>query len=443
MRYLSTSDEEQKEILQSLGLDSIEDLLKSIPSGIRVQGSLELPEALTEPELIQYFHEIEKKNVTSRVSFLGAGVNQHLIPLVISSLISRGEFLTSYTPYQAEISQGTLQAIFEYQTFICQLTGMEISNASMYDGSSALAEATLMASRISKKKRFLIAKSIHPEYREVIKTYTRYQDFVLDEIGFYSNGSLNLENLKKEMNENVAAVIIQSPNFFGNLESLKSLSEICRSNGVLMIVNIAELLSLGIVKPPGIFGADIVCGEAQSLGVPQSFGGPHIGFLATRERFLRNLPGRLVGQTIDKKGRRGFVLTLSTREQHIRREKATSNICTNQNLTALMVTIYCSLIGKNGIREIAMQNLSKTQYATNALLSNGVNILFNGPRFNEFVIRPKCSIKELLKRCDEVDLIPGLPLQHYYPEMQNTLLISITETKSKKQIDKLVRCFSN
>ena len=443
MRYLSTSDEEQKEIFQSLGISSMEDLLNSIPSEIRVQDSLEMQPALTEPELIHYFHEIEKKNSTHQVSFLGGGVNQHLIPLVISSLISRGEFLTSYTPYQAEISQGTLQAIFEYQTFICQLTGMEISNASMYDGSSALAESALMASRISKKKRFLIAETIHPEYREVMHTYTRYQEFILDEVNFYSNGSLNLENLEKEINEDVAAVIVQSPNFFGNLESLKALTEICHSNGVLVIVNIAELLSLGILKPPGLFGADIVCGEAQSLGVPQSFGGPHIGFLATRERFLRNLPGRLAGQTIDKNGKRGFVLTLSTREQHIRREKATSNICTNQNLTALMVTIYCSLMGKNGIREIAIQNLRKTQYAINALSNVGVKLLFNGPRFNEFVIRPKCSIEELLRRCDKVGVIPGLSLQRYYPGLENSLLISITETKTKQQIDKLIKCLSS
>lgn len=441
MRYLPTSDEEQKEIFASLGIDSIEDLLKGIPSGIRLQHSLRLPPALTEPELLQYFHEIEKKNITDVVSFLGAGVNQHIIPLVINSLISRGEFLTSYTPYQAEISQGTLQAIFEYQTLICQLTNMEISNASMYDGSSALAEATLMASRISKKKRFLIAKSIHPEYREVIKTYTRHQEFILEELDFSSTGCLKLSQLHEKINDDVAGVIIQSPNFFGNLEPLNTLSKVCHNKQALLIVNIAELLSLGIVKPPGTFGADIVCGEAQSLGVPQSFGGPHIGFLSTRQEFVRNLPGRLVGQTVDGNGDRGFVLTLSTREQHIRREKATSNICTNQNLTALMVTIYCSLMGKNGIRKIALQNISRTQYAINALLNNGVDVLLQGPRFNEFVIRPKVSVDKLMKRFSEVKIIPGLPLESYYPELGNTLLISTTEIKTKKQIDNLVQCF--
>ena len=438
MRYISTSPEDQAQLLKSLGLNSIEDLLRSIPEKIRLRLPLDLPKALTEPELLRRFIEFENQNVVKELCFLGAGVNQHFVPLVIDSLSSRGEFLTSYTPYQAEISQGTLQAIFEFQTLICQLTGMEISNASMYDGSSALAEAVLMAARISRRNRLLIAQTVHPEYRSVVNTYTRHQELILETIGCQPDSCIDQTKLESLMGPDVGAVVVQSPNFLGNLESLESIATLCHQHGALLVVNITELLSLGIVRSPGSFGADLVCGEAQSLGIPACYGGPHVGFLATRKLFVRNLPGRLVGQTEDSKGRRGFVLTLSTREQHIRREKATSNICTNQNLMALMVAIYCSLLGQKGIRELAIQNVAKTQYCIDALKRLPCEILFQGPRFNEFVLNLKQPFDEVAKTFYSAGVIPGLPLGRYYPDLKHALLVSVTETKSKKDIDRLV-----
>ena len=438
MRYLSTSSEEQALMLQTLGLHSVEDLLTSIPEAIRLRSPLDLPPALSEPELLARFGELEAGNAPRILSFLGAGVNQHFIPLVIDSLCSRGEFLTSYTPYQAEISQGTLQAVFEYQTFICQITGMEISNASMYDGSSALAEAVLMARRISGRRRVLLARTVHPEYRTVVDTVTRHQDLTIQTVGYGEDGRLDRAELEALLGEDVAALVVQSPNFLGNLEPLEVLGDLCRRQGVLLLVNIAELLSLGIVRPPGSAGADIVCGEAQSLGIPPGFGGPHVGFLATREKFVRNLPGRLVGQTVDRRGQRGYVLTLATREQHIRREKATSNICTNQNLTALMVTLFCSLLGRKGLRELAIQNVAKAQYGLAALRESSVEILFEGPRFNEFVFRLNRPYEEVAEGFHAAGVVPGLPLGQYDPRLQDALLVSITETKSRKDIDRLV-----
>ena len=438
MRYLSTSSEQQAHMLKALGLHSVEDLLTSIPETIRLRSPLDLPPALSEPELLARFAELEAGNAPRVLSFLGAGVNQHFIPLVIDSLCSRGEFLTSYTPYQAEISQGTLQAVFEFQTFICQLTGMEISNASMYDGSSALAEGVLMARRISRRRRVLVAGTVHPEYRAVVDTVTRHQDLTIQTVDHGGDGRLDPAELETRLGEDVGALVVQSPNFVGNLEPLDVLADLCRQKGVLLVVNIAELLSLGIVRSPGSVGADIVCGEAQSLGISPGFGGPHVGFLATREKFVRNLPGRLVGQTVDRHGQRGYVLTLATREQHIRREKATSNICTNQNLTALMVTLFCSLLGRKGLRELAIQNVSKVQYGLAALRRLPVEILFEGPRFNEFVLRLNRPYEEVAERFHAAGVVPGLPLGQYDPRLGNALLVSITETKSKQDIDRLV-----
>ena len=438
MRYLSTSPEQQALMLKVLGLHSVEDLLTSIPEAIRLRTPLDLPPALSEPELLARFGELEAGNAPGILSFLGAGVNQHFIPLVIDSLCSRGEFLTSYTPYQAEISQGTLQAVFEYQTLICQITGMEISNASMYDGSSALAEAVLMARRISGRRRVLLARTVHPEYRTVVDTVTRHQDLTIQTVGHGEDGRLDRAELEALLGEDVAALVVQSPNFLGNLESLDALGDLCRRQGVLLVVNIAELLSLGIVRPPGSAGADIVCGEAQSLGVSTGYGGPHLGFLATREKFVRNLPGRLVGQTVDRRGKPGYVLTLATREQHIRREKATSNICTNQNLTALMATLFCSLLGRKGLRELAIQNVAKAQYGLAALRESSVEILFEGPRFNEFVFRLNRPYEEVAEGFHAAGVVPGLPLGQYDPRLRNALLVSITETKSRKDIDRLV-----
>jgi glycine dehydrogenase subunit 1 len=438
MRYIPNSAEGQQKMLQEIGLNSLEDLLKGIPASIRLRSPLKIPSAMSEAEILHQFRSYEQQN-SPVLSFLGAGVNDHYIPTVIDALISRGEFLTSYTPYQAEISQGTLQAIFEFQTFICQLTDMEISNASMYDGSTALAEAVLMAARISQRTRFLLASSVHPEYRAVVNTYMQHQKLQVDLIGFQDDGRVNGTELEARMGPDVAAIVVQSPNFFGNIESLAKLADLAHRHGSLLIVAVAEALSLGILNPPGAAGADIVCGECQSLGIPASFGGPHAGFLATRGTFVRNLPGRLAGQTVDAEGKRGFVLTLSTREQHIRREKATSNICTNQSLFALMATIYCSLLGKKGIRKVAAQNVAKTQYAVSELKKvPGLTIRFSGPRFNEVVVHLASSLKQLLTKSYNAKIAPGLPLERYFPDLGDCLLISFTETKSKQDIDKLI-----
>ena len=444
MRYIPNSSQGQADMLREIGLKSLEDLLTSIPQEIRLKSPLNLPPALSEAELLERFKCYEQKNASHVLSFLGAGVNDHYIPIVIDALVSRGEFLTSYTPYQAEISQGTLQAIFEFQTFMCQLTGMEVSNASMYDGSTALAEAILMASRISQRPRSLIASSLHPEYRTVAQTYTRHLNLQLDLVNFQDDGTVDFNALEEQIGPDVAAVVVQSPNFFGNVEPLKRLAGLAHQHGALLVVTIAEALSLGILSPPGCAGADIVCGEVQSLGIPASFGGPHAGFLTTREKFVRNLPGRLVGQTADTEGKRGFVLTLSTREQHIRREKATSNICTNQSLFALMATIYCSLLGKEGIRHMAVRNVFKTQYALSNLKAvPSVSILFQGARFNELVIQLTIPYEKAASRFNSAKIVPGLHLERYYPSLKDSLLLSFTETKSKQDIDLLIHILRN
>jgi glycine dehydrogenase subunit 1 len=440
MRYIPNSDFGRREMLREIGASSLEELLVGIPSEVRLQQKLNLPAPLSEPELLEKFKSLEQRNAAGLLSFLGAGVNFHFIPALIDPIVSRAEFLTSYTPYQAEISQGTLQAIFEFQTFICQLTGMEVSNASMYDGSTALAEALLMAARITQRSRLLVARTVHPEYRIVAGSLCQHQNLKLDEIGYAEDGRIDYPSLKSRLDSEIAAVVVQSPNFFGNLETLRDLAELAHQSGALFIVNIAEALSLGILASPGSVNADIVCGEAQSFGVPPLFGGPHVGFLATAEKYMRNLPGRLVGKTVDSEGKRGFVLTLSTREQHIRREKATSNICTNQSLIALIATIYLSTLGKEGLREVALQNVAKTQYALSRIKEiPGVKICFESPRFNELVIRLPKALNEISEKFTRAHLVPGLPLQDHFPELKDSLLISVTETKSKAEIDLFAR----
>jgi len=440
MRYIPNSAEDRQRMLAEMGLQSIEDLLVGIPRELRFRGDLNLPPPLSETKLLEKFREYEGRNSKGLVSFLGGGVNAHYIPTVIETLTSRAEFLTSYTPYQAEISQGTLQAIFEFQTFICQLTDMEVSNASMYDGSTALAEAMLMSARITQRHRFLLASTVHPEYRKVVGTCLSHQNLSVEPVEFEEGGTVDIVRVERVLGDDVAALAVQSPNFLGNLEPIRKLAALAHRRGALLIVNIAELLSLGIVNGPGAMGADIVCGEAQSLGIPQSFGGPHVGFLAAREKHVRNLPGRLVGQTVDSEGKRGFVLTLSTREQHIRREKATSNICTNQSLFALMATIYCSLLGRKGLREVALQNVAKTQYALAEVRKSGkVRVLFEGPRFNEFVLLLPQPFSQVASRFYDAGIIPGIDLGHYFPALSNALLVSVTETKSKADIDHFIQ----
>src|SRR6266487_3065690 len=393
MRYIPNSQADRQQMLAEIGVDSTEQLFAGIPEKLRLRRFLDLPKALSESELLEYFRKRASKNEIEPAAFIGAGIYRHYIPIVIDALISRSEFYTAYTPYQAEIAQGTLQAIFEFQTYITQLTGMEVANASVYDGSTSLAEAVLMAHRISKKTRFLVAKTVHPEYRAVINTYAKNLGIHLELIDYTTDGRIDQKKLASALGSDVAAVVIQSPNFFGTIEKTHDISEFAHKFGALSVVNVCEAMSLGVLKPPGedrveTRTADIVAGEAQSLGVPMSFGGPHLGFLATRERFVRQMPGRLVGMGMDHSGRRGFVLTLSTREQHIRREKATSNICTNQSLCALMATIYLAVVGPKGLREICEHNVLKTDYAVTQIRERTkFRVLFSAPRFNEFVIQ--------------------------------------------------------
>src|SRR5882672_8040592 len=385
MRYLPTSPAARKTMLQAMGARSIDDLFSAIPAEYRLERDLKVPRQMAESEIVEWFRERSRENGESNATFLGAGAYYHYRPVIIDSLISRGEFLTAYTPYQAEISQGTLQAIFEFQTMICELTGMEVANASMYDGSTAAAEAAMMAVRVTGRSSVVIAKSLHPEYREVLATYAYHQGMPLATVGFADTGRLNLKELEQAITPDTACVLIQSPNFFGTIEDIAAIGELAHENGALLVVSIAEAVSLGIVEPPR--DADIVAMEAQSFGVPVGFGGPYCGVIATREKFVRQMPGRLAGQTTDRNGKRGFVLTLATREQHIRREKATSNICTNQALVALMVNIFMTIYGKIGLKELARQNLAKTAYAA-AQFSKRAKVLFPGsPRFNEFVVR--------------------------------------------------------
>ena len=416
-------------MLDAIGVDSIDRLFAGIPEKLRLRRMLDIPRALTEPELIEYFRKAAARNVTGDVSFIGAGIYRHHIPIIIDALISRSEFFTAYTPYQAEIAQGTLQAIFEFQTYMTQLTGMEVANASLYDGSTALTEAVLMSQRVTKRSKFLVAKTVHPEYRAVLTTYARNLGIEIQLIDYTESGRVNLKELEQALDDRVAAVVLQSPNFFGTIETTDDAAAMAKKHGALFVMNVCEAVSMGILRPPA--GADIVVGEAQALGVPMSFGGPHVGFLATREQYLRQMPGRLIGMGKDQKGRRAFVMTLTTREQHIRREKATSNICTNQSLCALMVTIYLATVGPQGLREIAEQNIQKTDYAVRQIENRaGHKVLFPAPRFNELVValRNDAAGKEL----------PGVSLSRWYPELSNAVLLCVTEAATKAHIDSLV-----
>jgi len=436
MRYLPKSDSERKEMLDSIGAASVEELFESIPEKFRLRDPLPLPGPLSEMEIIQYFQARAAENARGYVSFLGAGVYQHVRSVVTDALIQRGEFLTSYTPYQAEISQGTLTTIFEFQTMICQLTGMDVANASMYDGSTALPEAALMAARITARHRILIARTVHPEYREVLRTYARYGHLAIEEFAYVpESGGVNLEEIESKLDDQTAAVVIQSPNFFGIVEQVEAAAELAHRRGALLVVLFTEAVSLGLLKPPA--EADIVAGELQSFAISPSYGGPFAGIIATKEKFIRQIPGRLVGETRDAGGHRAFCLTLATREQHIRREKATSNICTNQALIALMATVFMSVYGKQGLRELAEQNLAKAHY-----LGSQVKPRFSGPYFNEFVAStngrtPDEINQALLKK----KIIGGVPLTHRYPELENTMLLCATEMSRREQMDEVGRAF--
>ncbi|MZH05737.1 MAG: aminomethyl-transferring glycine dehydrogenase subunit GcvPA [Nitrospinae bacterium] len=441
MRYIPHTEQDIKQMLAEIGVKNIDELFDSIPESLRLNNKLlDLPPSLPEIELTEYLKRLQKRNTTSDNGsvFLGAGAYRHFSPILIDHLISRGEFATSYTPYQPEVSQGTLQAIYEFQTMVCLLTGMEIANASMYDGASSLAEAVIMANRINRRSEFLVSRAIHPEYRTVVETYTRGSKFDLKEVPYTSEGATDLEFILKNLTENTSAVVIQSPNFFGTVEEYGSLAEALAKNGTLLIVAVAEALSLGILKPPGQRGADIVVGEGQSFGLPVSFGGPYVGYFATREKYLRQMPGRLAGETKDQNGKRAYVLTLSTREQHIRRERATSNICTNQGLCALAATIFLSTLGKEGLREMAILNVRKAHYLKNRLAHiSGFEIKFGTHSFNEFVLECPRPAEEVLQILKQDHIIGGYPLEQHYPELKNCILLCATELNSQEEMDRL------
>jgi glycine dehydrogenase subunit 1 len=436
MRYLPKSPTERQEMLSAIGANSIDELFSSIPARYRLRDALKLPGPFSEAEIIQYFTERAGENSRGYTSFRGAGVYNHLRSVVTDAIIQRGEFLTSYTPYQAEISQGTLQAIFEFQTLMCQLTGQEVANASMWDGSTATTEAVLMAERVTGRRRVLVARSVHPEYRDVLRTYARNSGLQVEEIPYSAKGTVDEKALQSALREDVAAVVTQSPNFFGAVESVPELAEIVHTAGALLVVAITEGVSLGALRPPT--EADIVAMEGQSFGLPPSYGGPFVGVVASREKFVRQMPGRLAGQTTDLEGRRGFVLTLATREQHIRREKATSNICTNQALCALAATVHLSLLGKEGLREMAQQNLSKARFALAELTKvPGVRRTFDAPFFNEFALEFPRSVKIVNAELLREKIVGPVVLGTSYPELTKHALVCVTETTTRSDIEKL------
>jgi glycine dehydrogenase subunit 1 len=437
MRYLPKNPAERREMLAAIGAKSIEDLFASVPVEFRLRQPLDLPGPLSEAEIIEFFRTRAAENSAGYTSFLGAGVYNHLRSVVVDALIQRGEFLTSYTPYQAEISQGTLQAIFEFQTLMCQLTGQEVANASMYDGSTATTEAALMAGRIMGRHRILAARSVHPEYREVLGTYARHAGLAIEEIPYESSGQIDTAALRAALREDTAAAVIQSPNFLGVLEPVAEVAELVHAKGALLVVSIAEGVSLGAVKPPA--EADIVALEGQGFGVAPSYGGPYVGVIASREKFVRQLPGRLAGQATDARGRRGFVLTLATREQHIRREKATSNICTNQALYALAATIHLCLLGREGLRELAAQNVSKAHFALGELEKiPGVKRAFSAPFFNEFTVELPRSARLVNAALLREKIIGPFVLGTPYPELTKRALVCVTETVPRGEIERFV-----
>ena len=437
-RYLPMTEQDKKEMLSAIGVDSVDELFSDIPEKVRFKGRLNIKEAKSEPVLMKELSQLANKNINlkTHASFLGAGVYDHYIPSIVDHVISRSEFYTAYTPYQPEISQGELQAIFEFQTMICELTGMDVANSSMYDGGTSLAEAAMLACGHTRRKTILLSETVHPEYREVVKTYARGQRHEVIEIPIH-NGVTDVEKLKEHMTDDVAAVIVQYPNFFGRIEPIKDFATIAHENKSLFVVS-TNPVALGVLTPPGQLGADIVTGDAQPFGIPTSFGGPHCGFFAVTKKLMRKIPGRLVGQTVDEDGRRGFVLTLQAREQHIRREKATSNICSNQALNALAASVAMSALGKKGIREMAIRNIQKANYAKQLFKQKGIEVVFEGSSFNEFVIKLKKPISELSQKLLEKGIISGFDLEKVDARLKNHMLVCVTEVRTKEDIDQFV-----
>ncbi len=448
MRYLPHTPDEINSMLESIGVSKMSDLFASIPSELQLNEPLDLPQPLSELELRKHLRQLSRKNAHGDgwINFLGGGVYRHYVPSATRLIVSRSEFSTAYTPYQPEVSQGTLQALFEFQTMVAELLGLEIATASHYDGASATAEAILMAARIHKKRRrALIARSLPPRYREVIHTYLKYTDIELTEIPFDSEtGKLDQKALTAELDEDCCCVVVGTPNFFGVLENFESIATEIQAQGALFVTSSPEPWSLALAKSPGEMGADIAVAEGQSFGNAMNFGGPSLGLFATREKFARQVPGRLIGETIDHAGQRGYVLTLATREQHIRRERATSNICTNVSLCALAATITLSLIGPEGFKKIAAENLRKAEMAKQLLLQiPEVSIGLGGNTFNEFTIRIPQSAEQVLAKLRDEKILGGIALNQWYPELENYLLISVTEMNTHEEIATFARQLGN
>jgi glycine dehydrogenase subunit 1 len=441
MTFTPHTQEDVRQMLETMGIASTEELFSGIPDALRLKRPLDLPAPVPEAQILRELERLAAANATpaTHISFLGGGTYRHFTPAAVDYLVSRGEFATAYTPYQAEISQGTLQAIFEFQTLICQLTGMEAANASMYDGASATAEAALMAARLTRRDRIVVSAGLHPEYRETIDTYCRFLHLEVMEAPLGPDGRTDAAALSALTDGNTAAVLVGSPNFFGVIEELAGLAPLVRQEGAKLVVVVQEALSLGLLRPPGEAGADMVVGDVQSFGIPPAFGGPHCGFFAVRDKDVRSVPGRLVGQTLDLAGERGFVLTLSTREQHIRREKATSNICSNHGLCALTAAVYLCLLGKTGLRRTALHNLSKAEYAKQGIAAlPGYALPWSAPTFNEFVVAAPEPAAGLLNRLEKKGILAGIPLERFFPEMANRFLVCVTEENSREEIDTLI-----
>jgi len=438
VNYIPHTIDDQKAMLKVVGFSSIEDLFMDIPAHLKLSRILNLPASLSEQGVSGLMHKLSNRNIIPEICLTGAGAYNHYIPSVVRHLIKRSEFYTAYTPYQAEISQGILQAIYEYQTMIANLTGMDVANASMYDGASAMAEAAVLAAKILNRRKLILMRSVHPEYRQVVRTYAWANGYEIGEIDYGESGCTDIDSLKSMVDENTAAVVVQSPNFFGIVEDLQAISSVVHEKQALFISGFTDATALGILKPPGEMGVDFVAGEGQALGNPLNFGGPYLGIFAARKAFLRKIPGRLVGMTNDKDGRRGFVLTLQAREQHIRREKATSNICSNESLCALAAAVYLSCLGKN-LRRLAEVNLQKAHYFKTRLLAlRGWTTFFSGSVYNEFLLRCP-DPKGINQKLQDAGIIGGYLPAKDYPELDGSILLCVTEMLSKEQIDKVIK----
>ncbi len=434
MPFIANTDEQRRQMLAEIGVANAGDLFADIPPELRC-GELNLPSGLTEQEVRYRMQALANRNRTGMVSFLGGGFYDHFIPAALDALVTRSEFYTAYTPYQPEISQGVLQAIYEYQSVMCRLTGMDAGNASLYDGGTAIYEAIMMALRITGRRRVIVDDSLNPIYRKMVRSYTTNLGIDLIETPSLE-GLPDRARIEQELNNDTAALIVQNPNFFGRIDDLTDLAEMAHRHGALLVMSVYPI-ALGILKTPGEMGADIVVGEGQSLGMPVSFGGPYLGFMTTREKYVRKMPGRIVGRTVDAQGRSGFVLTLQAREQHIRREKAMSNICSNEGLCALTSLIFLSLLGKEGLPELAQVCADKASYARKRLLEvPGVTMRFpNKWYFNEFVLNLPMPADRVTRELLNRGIAAGFPLGRYWPEMTNCLLVAVTEKRTKQDID--------